>query len=389
MTKDISASLAQACRERILIIDGSMGVFLQSYNLEEADFRGDRFQHHHRDLKGNFDVLCLTRPDLIEGIHRLYLDAGADIIETNTFNATAISQAEFDMPAGVCYDINLAAAQIARRAADEYTTADPARPRWVAGSIGPLNKTLSLSPDVNNPGFRTMTFDEAKNAYAEQARGLVDGGADILLVETIFDTLNAKAALFAIDEVFEDMGVQLPIIVSGTITDLSGRTLSGQTPEAFWNSVQHAKPFAIGLNCALGAKQMRPFVAELSRVADTRLSVYPNAGLPNAFGGYDETPEDMASHIHEWAKTGLVNIVGGCCGTTPDHICALDAMLRQRSSDGWRPAPKPRGRSRHADCGSRRTRRERLSARRHHRGVRNELHSARRLGERDEVHRGR
>ncbi|MCE7923545.1 MAG: methionine synthase [Haliscomenobacteraceae bacterium CHB4] len=313
-------SLTAAARERILVIDGSMGVFLQSYNLSEADFRGERFAAHHRDLKGDFDVLCLTRPDIIGDIHRAYLDAGADIIETNTFNATAVSQAEFDMPAGVCYDINLAAAQIARRAADEYTAKDPAKPRWVAGSIGPLNKTLSLSPDVNDPGFRALTFDEAKNAYAEQARGLLDGGADILLVETIFDTLNAKAALYALDEVFEEKGLKLPVIISGTITDASGRTLSGQTVEAFWISVKHAKPFAVGLNCALGAEEMRPHLEALSEIADCFVSAYPNAGLPNEFGEYDQTAHEMCVFMEDFARSGFVNIVGGCCGTRPEHI---------------------------------------------------------------------
>lgn len=320
VTKEIFSSLSAAARERILIIDGSMGVFLQSYNLDEADFRGERFQQHHRDLKGNFDVLCLTRPDLIEGIHRAYLDAGADIIETNTFNATAISQAEFDMPAGVCYDINLAAAQIARRAADEYTAANPAKPRWVAGSIGPLNKTLSLSPDVNDPGFRTLTFDEAKNAYAEQIRGLIDGGSHIILIETIFDVLNCKSAIYAAEEVFEEKNLRLPVIISGTITDASGRTLSGQTVEAFWISVKHAKPFAVGLNCALGAEEMRPHLETLAGIADCFISAYPNAGLPNEFGEYDQTAHQMCVFMEDFARSGFVNIVGGCCGTTPEHI---------------------------------------------------------------------
>lgn len=320
VTKDIFSALDAAARERILIIDGSMGVFLQSYNLQENDFRGDRFPHHHRDLKGNFDLLCLTRPDIIEGIHRAYLEAGADIIETNTFNATAISQAEFDMPAGVCYDINLAAAQIARRCADEFSAQNPSKPRWVAGAMGPLNKTLSLSPDVNDPGFRALTFDEAKDAYAEQVRGLMDGGADILLVETIFDTLNAKAALFAIDEVFEEKGAKIPVIISGTITDASGRTLSGQTVEAFWISIKHAKPFAVGLNCALGAEEMRPHLEALAEIADCYVSAYPNAGLPNEFGEYDQTAHEMCVFMEDFARSGFVNIVGGCCGTRPEHI---------------------------------------------------------------------
>lgn len=316
--------LEQIAKQRIMILDGAMGTMIQRHKLTEDDFRGARFKNHPRDLKGNNDLLTITQPDIIEGIHRAYLEAGADIIETNTFNSTTISQSDYDL-ADIAYELNLEGAKIAAKAVAAIEAKDPKRPRFVAGAIGPTNRTASISPDVVNAALRNVTFDELRIAYASAARGLIDGGADIILVETIFDTLNAKAALFAVDEVFEDMGTQLPTIVSGTITDLSGRTLSGQTPEAFWNSVQHAKPFAVGLNCALGAKQMRPFVAELSRVADTRLSVYPNAGLPNAFGGYDETPEDMAGHIHEWAKTGLVNIVGGCCGTTPDHIRAFAA----------------------------------------------------------------
>lgn len=314
--------LEQAASKRILVLDGAMGTMIQRHKLTEDDFRSTRFKNHSRDLKGNNDLLTITQPDIIEGIHRAYLEAGADIIETNTFNSTTISQSDYDL-ADIAYELNLEGAKLAAKAVAAIEAKDPTRPRFVAGAIGPTNRTASISPDVINAALRNVTFDELRMAYASATRGLIEGGTDIILVETIFDTLNAKAALFAIDEVFEDMGIQLPIIVSGTITDLSGRTLSGQTPEAFWNSVQHAKPFAIGLNCALGAKQMRPFVAELSRVADTRLSVYPNAGLPNAFGGYDETPEDMASHIHEWAKTGLVNIVGGCCGTTPDHVRAF------------------------------------------------------------------
>ena len=323
--KDILQQLTAAARERILIIDGSMGVFLQSYNLPEVDFRGERFSDFHRELKGNYDILCLTRPDIIEDIHLKYLDAGSDIIETNTFNATSISQADFDMPAGVCYDINKAAAEIAQKAIREWqgkqvSTAAPKRPRFVAGALGPLNKTLSLSPDVNDPGFRTITFDEAKNAYAEQIRGLVDGGADILLVETIFDVLNCKSAIYAIEEVFEEKGFRLPVIISGTITDASGRTLSGQTVEAFWISIKHAKPFAVGLNCALGAEEMRPHLETLAGIADCFVSAYPNAGLPNEFGEYDQTAHEMCVFMEDFASSGFVNIVGGCCGTTPDHI---------------------------------------------------------------------
>ncbi|MCE2822199.1 MAG: methionine synthase [Saprospiraceae bacterium] len=328
MSQTVFERLTEAVRSRILIIDGSMGVFLQSYNLAEAEFRGERFRSHHRDLKGNFDILCLTRPDLIEGIHHAYLEAGADIIETNTFNATPVSQAEFDLPAELCYDINRAAAEVARRAADIYTQKDPANPRFVAGSIGPLNKTLSLSPDVNDPGYRALTFDEAKDAYAVQMRGLIDGGADILLVETIFDVLNCKAALYAIDEVFEEKGTRLPVIISGTITDASGRTLSGQTVEAFWLSVKHARPFAVGLNCALGAAEMRPYVEALSGMADCYISAYPNAGLPNEFGEYDQGPHEMCVLMEDFARAGFVNIVGGCCGTTPDHILHIASHVQ-------------------------------------------------------------
>lgn len=320
MPKDIFSRLNEAAKSRILIIDGSMGVFLQSYDLSEQEFRGELFEHHHRDLKGNYDILCLTRPKMIEAIHRNYLEAGADIIETNTFNATAISQAEFDMPAGICYDINKAAAEIARRAADAFSEQNPLKPRFVAGALGPLNKTLSLSPDVNDPGFRTLTFDEAKNAYAEQVRGLIDGGAQIILVETIFDVLNCKSAIYAIEEVFEEKNTRLPVIISGTITDASGRTLSGQTVEAFWISIQHAKPFAVGLNCALGAAEMRPYLQVLSQIANCYISAYPNAGLPNEFGEYEQAPHEMCVLIEEFARSGFVNIVGGCCGTTPEHI---------------------------------------------------------------------
>lgn len=311
-----------------------MGVFLQSYKLPEEAFRGERFKQHHADLQGNFDVLCLTRPDIIEDIHIKYLEAGADIIETNTFNATAISQAEFDMPLGVCYDINKAAAEIACRAiknwqAQTENDATAQGPKFVAGSIGPLNKTLSLSPDVNDPGYRTITFDEAKNAYAEQIRGLIDGGADILLIETIFDVLNCKSALYAAEEVFGEKGYRIPVIISGTITDASGRTLSGQTVEAFWISVKHAKPFAVGLNCALGAEEMRPHLEALAKVADCFVSCYPNAGLPNEFGEYDQTAHEMCVFIEDFARSGFVNIVGGCCGTTPEHIRHIAEHVRK------------------------------------------------------------
>ncbi len=329
--KNTLQQLSAAAQERILIIDGSMGVFLQSYQLPEADFRGERFRDFHRELKGNFDVLCLTRPEIIEDIHRKYLDAGADIIETNTFNATAISQAEFDMPEGVCYDLNKAAAEIAQNAIRAWRAdfPDDPSPKFVAGALGPLNKTLSLSPDVNDPGYRTITFDEAKNAYAEQVRGLVDGGSDIILVETIFDVLNCKSAIYAIEEVFEEKGFRLPVIISGTITDASGRTLSGQTVEAFWISIKHAKPFAVGLNCALGAEEMRPHLETLAGIADCYISAYPNAGLPNEFGEYDQTAHEMCVFMEDFARSGFVNIVGGCCGTTPEHIRHIAAHVKK------------------------------------------------------------
>ena len=307
-------------KERILIIDGAMGTMIQRHKLEESDYRGARFANWHKDVKGNNDLLSITQPDIIIGIHKQYLDAGADIIETNTFSSTTIAQADYDMQE-LAYELNVASAKCARIAADEYTAQNPAKPRFVAGAIGPLNKTLSLSPDVNNPGYRAVTFDEVVIAYEEQIRGLVDGGADILLVETIFDTLNAKAAIYAIKDFFRKNNLpELPIMISGTITDASGRTLSGQTLEAFYISVVHANPLSIGLNCALGASEMRPHIEELSTIAKCFTSAYPNAGLPNAFGEYDEQPHETAHIIEEWAKEGFVNIVGGCCGTTPDHI---------------------------------------------------------------------
>jgi len=320
-------ALRKALAERILVIDGAMGTMLQRRKLTEADYRGERFKGANSDLKGNHDVLNLTRPDVILDVQREYLEAGADIIETNTFSGTWISQADYHLESAV-NDINREGARIARQAADEYTAKDPARPRFVAGAIGPTNRTASLSPDVNRPDFRNITFDELKDAYKEQARGLIEGGADILLVETVFDTLNAKAAVFGLYELFDELGEEWPLMISGTITDLSGRTLSGQTTEAFWNSLRHAKPLSIGLNCAFGADQMRPYIAELSRVADVPVSAYPNAGLPNQFGEYDEAPETTARHLREWASSGLVNIVGGCCGTTPEHIKAIADAVR-------------------------------------------------------------
>lgn len=316
-------------KERILIIDGAMGTMIQRHKLEEADYRGARFSNWHKDVKGNNDLLSITQPEIIIGIHKQYLDAGADIIETNTFSSTTIAQADYDMQE-LAYELNVASAKCARIAADEYTAQNPAKPRFVAGAIGPLNKTLSLSPDVNNPGYRAVTFDEVVIAYEEQIRGLVDGGADILLVETIFDTLNAKAAIYAIKDFFRKNNLpELPIMISGTITDASGRTLSGQTLEAFYISVVHANPLSIGLNCALGASEMRPHIEELSSIAKCFTSAYPNAGLPNAFGEYDEQPHETAHIIEEWAKEGFVNIVGGCCGTTPDHIRHIAEEVRK------------------------------------------------------------
>ena len=320
--------LQEELARRILILDGAMGTMIQSYQLDEAGYRGARFANYHRDVKGNNDLLVLTQPDIIHAIHRAYLEAGADIIETNTFNATAISQADYGMEA-LCYEINRAAAEIACAARDEYErAAADGRPRFVAGALGPTNKTASISPDLSNLGYRNVTFHELADAYYTAARGLVEGGADLLLVETIFDTLNAKAAIFAILKYFDESGRRLPIMISGTITDASGRTLSGQTTEAFWNSVAHAQPLVVGLNCALGAREMRPHLEEISRIANTYVSVYPNAGLPNEFGEYDETPRITAHILREFAESGFVNVVGGCCGTTPAHIRAVAAAVR-------------------------------------------------------------
>jgi 5-methyltetrahydrofolate--homocysteine methyltransferase len=316
------AALHDALKQRILVLDGAMGTMIQRRTLTEADFRGERFRAHRKDLRGNNDLLNLTRPDVIREIHAEYLDAGADILETNTFNSTSISQADYALESIVA-ELNLAGARIAREAADACAARTPARPRFVAGVLGPMNRTLSLSPDVNDPGFRAVTFDQVKDAYGVATRALIEGGVDLLMVETIFDTLNAKAALFAIDEEFERSGVRLPIMISGTITDASGRTLSGQTVRAFWNSVRHARPLSIGLNCALGARELRPHVEELSKIADVYVSAHPNAGLPNAMAEYDEQPRETAAFIREWAESGWLNITGGCCGTTPDHIRAI------------------------------------------------------------------
>ncbi|KAA9041681.1 5-methyltetrahydrofolate--homocysteine methyltransferase [Ginsengibacter hankyongi] len=323
-------TIKECLNERILIIDGAMGTMIQRYKLEEKDFRGERFEDWHKDVKGNNDLLSITQPQIIEAIHKEYLKAGADIIETNTFSSTSIAQADYDMQS-LAYELNVAAAKCARNAIDKFLAETNSKSeKFIAGAIGPLNKTLSLSPDVNNPGFRTVTFDEVANAYYEQIRGLVDGGVDLLLIETIFDTLNAKAAIYAIKKYFRNTKKQeLPIMISGTITDASGRTLSGQTLEAFYISVSHANPLSVGLNCALGAKEMRPYIEELSEIAGCYTSAYPNAGLPNAFGEYDEQPEETAHIIEEWAKEGFVNIVGGCCGTTPDHIKHIAEQVKK------------------------------------------------------------
>ena len=331
--------LAELAR-RILVIDGAMGTMLQSYELDEAGFRGERFacgcgahvhhgegHPHGRDLKGNNDLLCLTRPEIVRAVHAAYLDAGADLVETNTFNATSIAQADYGTEA-LTHEINRAGAALARAACDEATLRTPERPRFVIGALGPTNRTASISPDVNNPGFRNVSFDELVLAYREAADGLIEGGADVLMVETVFDTLNAKAALFALGEVFDARGGRLPVMISGTITDLSGRTLSGQTAEAFWYSLRHTEPLSVGLNCALGAKDLRPHMDALGAIAECLLSTHPNAGLPNAFGEYDESPEMMAETLGEFARAGLLNLVGGCCGTTPAHIRAMAELVK-------------------------------------------------------------
>jgi 5-methyltetrahydrofolate--homocysteine methyltransferase len=316
---DIRALLDDAAAKRILIIDGAMGTMIQRHKLDEAGYRGARFKDWKQDVQGNNDLLVLTQPDIIAGIHDAYLEAGADLIETNTFNAQRISMADYGMEA-LSYEINFEAAKLVRKAVDKWNKKTPDKRRFAVGAIGPTNRTASISPDVNNPGYRNTSFDELREVYKEQTRGLIEGGCDMIMIETIFDTLNAKAAGFAVLETYEDMGVDLPLMISGTITDRSGRTLSGQTTEAFWYSMRHLKPWSIGLNCALGAEAMRPYLAELSRISDTWVSAYPNAGLPNAMGEYDETPHEMACLIEPWAKDGLVNIVGGCCGSTPEHI---------------------------------------------------------------------
>ena len=316
------SQLEKALGERIVMMDGAMGTMIQRHKLQEKDFRGELYANHPSDLKGNNDLLCLTRPDVIGAIHRAYLEAGAGIIETNTFNSTSISQADYGLE-GAVRDINLAAARLARKVTDEYLAANPGKVAWVAGAVGPTNRTASMSPDVNRPEYRAVTFTQLAKSYGEQVRALIEGGVDVLLPETTFDTLNLKAALWAMEEVFDELGFRLPVMISVTITDASGRTLSGQTTEAFWHSIRHARPFSVGINCALGPKEMRPYMATLSKIADCFVSCYPNAGLPNAFGGYDETPEQMAEVLGEFAQAGFLNMVGGCCGTTPDHIAVI------------------------------------------------------------------
>lgn len=315
-------NIQQQLEDRILILDGAMGTMIQRFDLDEKDFRGDLFQDSKIDLKGNNDLLSLTRPNVIQDIHEQYLEAGADIIETNSFSGTSIAQADYDLQ-HIVYDLNKASAEVAKRATDNFSKINPEKPRFVAGAMGPTNRTASLSPNVSSPGFRAITFDQLAEAYKEQARGLIDGGVDVLLIETVFDTLNAKAALYAIQELYEEIGKELPIMISGTITDASGRTLSGQTVEAFLISLSHVPLLSIGLNCALGAKQLRPYVQSLSENSNTYVSAYPNAGLPNEFGEYDQGPEAMATEVRSYVEDGLVNILGGCCGTTPDHIKAM------------------------------------------------------------------
>ena len=320
--------LPEILKQRIVILDGAMGTMIQRYKLTEADYRGTRFTEHHVDVKGNNELLLLTRPEVIREIHEQYLAAGADLIETNTFGATSVAQEDYDM-AELAYEMNVVAAQIAREACDQYSTPD--KPRFVAGAFGPTPRTASISPDVNDPGARNIDYEQLRAAYYEQGKGLLDGGADVFLVETIFDTLNAKAALFAIEQLFEDTGERLPVLISGTVTDASGRILSGQTVEAFWYSLRHAKPLTFGLNCALGGELMRPYIAELSKLCDCGVSCYPNAGLPNPMSdtGFDETPEITSHILQGFAQDGLVNLVGGCCGTTPEHIAAIAQAVKQ------------------------------------------------------------
>ena len=329
-------ALYKALNERILVLDGAMGTMLQRYKFEETDFRGDRFANFHKPVKGNNDLLSITQPKAIAEVHAKYFEAGADIVETNTFSGTTIAMADYDMQ-DLVYEINLESAKIAKQVANSFTEKEPHKPRFVAGAMGPTNKTASISPDVNDPGFRAISFDELRAAYKQQAEALLDGGSDILLVETIFDTLNAKAALFAIEEVREERNSDVPIMVSGTITDASGRTLSGQTAEAFLISVSHVPLLSVGFNCALGAKQLTPHLEVIANRTDLAISAYPNAGLPNAFGEYDEGPEEMANQVKEYLDKQLVNIIGGCCGTTPEHIAAIARIAAEYNP---RPLPK-------------------------------------------------
>lgn len=322
--------MKEILKHRILVLDGAMGTMIQRYKPSDEDYRGARFADFPHSLKGNNDLLVLTQPDMIREIHEAYLEAGADILETNTFNANRISMADYHME-DLAYEMNLAGARLAKAAADKYTAMNPEKPRFVAGSMGPTNKTASLSPDVNDPGYRGVTFDELVEIYTEQAKALIEGGVDLLMLETVFDTLNCKAGLFAILQLQDEIGVEIPIMVSGTITDASGRTLSGQTTEAFWNSVSHANLFSIGLNCALGADQLRPYIEELSRIAWTRVSAHPNAGLPNEFGEYDQSAREMADIVEDYLKHGFINIIGGCCGTTPQHIKAIAEVAAKYS----------------------------------------------------------
>lgn len=317
--------LTDLLSERILVLDGAMGTMIQQYELHEEDFRGNHFKNHSHPLKGNNDLLSITRPDVIKEIHAAYFAAGADIAETNTFSSTSIAQADYALEDAV-YELNYQSAKIAKEVAEEFTRKEPDKPRFVLGSLGPTNRTASISPDVNDPGYRAVSFDELVEAYTEQVKGLLEGGADLLMVETVFDTLNAKAALFAINSYLEEKGLETPVMVSGTITDASGRTLTGQTPEAFWHSIAHGNLFSVGLNCALGARDLTPYIRTLSRTAPCYISAHPNAGLPNEFGGYDQTPEEMAAEMEEFVKHNYVNILGGCCGTTPDHIRAITEM---------------------------------------------------------------
>lgn len=334
MNENMLTNLSELLKSRILVMDGAMGTMIQKYKLDEVDYRGSLFKDHSKALKGNNDLLSLTRPDIISSIHEAYLKAGADIIETNTFSGTTIAQADYELES-IVYDLNLESAKLARAACDKFSELTPDKPRFVAGSMGPTNRTASISPDVNDPGYRAVSFDDLRIAYKQQAEALLDGGADILLVETVFDTLNAKAALFAIDEIFEERGKMWPIMVSGTITDASGRTLSGQTTEAFLISIQHMPLLSVGLNCALGAKEMRPYLEVLAKKSPFAVSVYPNAGLPNEFGQYDESPQETADQVAEFMKDGLVNIIGGCCGTQPETIAAMAELATSYIPRYW------------------------------------------------------